>query len=63
MKHPKHGGKREGAGAKRLAPGEATEILKVPLPASVKAEVLEIGGSTWVRDLIYAALARRDRKT
>lgn len=55
MRHPKHGGKREGAGAKRLST-EETEIMKVPLPKSIKEAAMARGGAPWVRGLITAAL-------
>jgi hypothetical protein len=58
------GGQREGSGRKPLAAGEQSVTMQFRVPAEVKAEIMDRGGSEWIRQLVMLALRKSlaDRK-
>lgn len=53
------GGARKGSGRKKLY-SEPLVTLGVKLPASVFAQIKELGGSTWARRILIQALTTKE---
>lgn len=52
------GGQRDGSGRKPLASGEQSVTMQFRVPVAVKAEIMDRGGSEWIRQLVMLALRK-----
>ncbi len=54
----KRGGVRDGSGRKPLVAGEQSVTMQFRVPMEVKAEIMDRGGSEWIRQLVMLALRK-----
>ena len=53
------GGARKGSGRKKLY-SEPLVSLNIKLPASIRSEIIKLGGSTWARKILIQAVTTKE---